>query len=153
MLEEAKDNLLKITESLKENTDTKLAAKLKLDLLERFIKRIIEFSDDCIDCGNFIMQTERILKELDANPNSIDQAALEVHHLNLKKIIAHLQSEHKLVKDGHYFETYLSMGVAFGFILGLLINNLALGFSFGLVIGTAIGSIQDANAKNKGLLI
>ncbi|UNC93789.1 glycine zipper family protein [Candidatus Contubernalis alkalaceticus] len=57
------------------------------------------------------------------------------------------------MKDGHYFETYLSMGVAFGFILGLLINNLALGFSFGLVIGTAIGSIQDANAKNKGLLI
>ncbi len=153
MSEEAKANLLKITTSLKEKTDTKLAAKLKLDLLERFIKRIIEFSDDCIDCRNFIIQTERILKVLNTNPNSVNQETLEAHHLNLKKIIAHLQKEHKLVKDGQNFELYMPSGIVIGSIFGLLINNIALGFSIGLVIGTALGSLQDANTKKKGQLI
>ncbi len=153
MHEETKANLLKITASLKENTDTKHATKLKLDLLERFINRIIEFSNRCDECRNLIIKTERILKGLDSNPDSINQATLETHLSNLKIITAHLQKEHNLVKDGHYFELYLPSGIVLGSIFGLLINNIALGFSLGLVIGTALGSAQDAIAKKKGKLI
>lgn len=153
MLEEEKENILKLTASLKEKTDRKTANTLNLDMLERCVKRIIEFSDSCTECRNFFLETEKILKELEVNPNSINKALLENYKLNLKKIIVHLQKEHKLVKDGQYFELYLPLGIALGLPFGLAISNLALGFSIGLVIGSAVGSVLDASAKKKGQLI
>lgn len=153
MLEESKNNLIRLTTSLKETSDTKKSGTLSLELFERCVKRIFEFSDSCTECESFVYETNKILKNLENSPDEIEKLLLEEHRLNLRKIINHLQKEHKLVKDGQFFELYMPTGIALGLPFGLLMGNLALGFSMGLVIGTALGAAQDANAKKKGQLI
>ena len=153
MLDEAKNSLIILTTSLKEDSDTIMSRTLSLELFERCVKRIFEFSDSCTECESFVYETNKILKKLENSPGEIKKPLLEEHRLNLRKIINHLQKEHKLVRDGQFFELYMPTGIALGLPFGLLIGNLALGFSFGLIIGTALGTAQDANAKKKGQLI
>lgn len=153
MLEESKKNLLQLTESLIEKSDSKKSRTLILDFFEKCVNRIVEFSDDCAECENFVYETDKIVRKIENSPDEIEKPLLEQHKLNLRKIVNHLQREHKLVREGQFFELYMPTGLALGLPFGLLMGNLALGLSFGLIIGTAIGAAQDANAKKKGQLI
>ncbi len=153
MLEESKKNLLQLTESLIEKSDSKKSRTLILDFFERCVKRIVEFSEDCTECENFVYETDKIVRKIENSPDEIQKPLLEQHKLNLRKIINHLQREHKLVREGQFFELYMPTGLTLGLPFGLLMGNLALGLSFCLIIGTALGAAQDTNAKKKGQLI
>jgi hypothetical protein len=147
------ENLNRIVSSLKHKCDNKDEKKLKINLLVRCVKRIIDFSGECNECRNLIIEMEEIIVKLNSSFNSVDRVIYKDYQSMLKRIVSHMQKNHKLVSDGYYVGMYMSLGIALGLPLGLNFDNIALGIPIGLCIGITIGSAMDADAKKKGKVI
>lgn len=146
--------LLKELEELKVSVDIQTAKKLNLDLLERIIKRLGEFSPECDECSQSLNELEEYIKQLKDKQGGLDKNDLKQNSIKLNSITAHLQKQHKLVTEGCYLSIFMCLGMSIGLVFGLTIfDNIALGLPIGMGIGVAIGSGMDADAKKKGMVI
>ena len=153
MYKDKVESLRRAVSSLRQNCGNKDRKRLRVDMLARCVERVIDFADGCDKCGDLIVETERVLLQFDTTSNRADQEISRTYQYVLKSMVSHLKDHHKLVSDGHYVGTYMSLGVAMGIPFGLMFANIALGIPIGLCIGTAIGSSMDADAKKKGRVI
>lgn len=146
--------LLKELEELKVSVDIQTAKKLSLDLLERIIKRLGEFSPECDECSQSLNELEKYIKQLKDKQGGLDKNDLKQNSIKLNSITSHLQKQHKLVTEGCYLSIFMCLGMSIGLVFGLTIfDNIALGLPIGMGIGVAIGSGMDADAKKKGMVI
>jgi len=151
--DDLKSTLLKRLSYLKENSDSRLAKRLKLEKLERIMNRIISFSEKCHDCNHSIQELEKILNNPIDKLSGSDPALYKAYHLCLKKLASHLQKQHNLVADDYYVGLWMSLGMAIGVSFGVVFNDLAIGLAIGMSVGIAIGAGLDANAKKEGKVI
>lgn len=146
--------LLKELEELKTSIDIQTAKKLNLDLLQRIIKRLGEFSPECDECSQSLNVLEEYIKLLKDKKGQFDKNDLKQNSIKLNSITSHFQKQHKLVTEGYYLSIFMCLGMSIGLVFGLTIfDNIALGLPIGIGIGVAIGSGMDADAKKKGMVI
>lgn len=152
--EKIKNDLLKKITSIKTKLVLKLIKKLRIEMMERCVKRMISFSGECEECKELMIKTDKILEQTSKHLNSLNHKVYKDHYGCLQKSVVHLQRKHKLVKPNHHTEMWMGLGIALGLPLGMAIfDNIALGLPIGLAIGLAIGSGLDAHAKKKGKVI
>lgn len=82
--DDLKNALLKRLSYLKENSDSGLAKRLKLEKLERAINRLISYSDKCHDCNDSLQELDKILNNPIDKLGGSDQATSKAYHLFLK---------------------------------------------------------------------
>ena len=148
-----KNTLLKRLSYLKENSDSRLAKRLKLEKLERMITRLTSYSDKCHDCNDSLQELDKILDNPIDKLSGSDQALSKAYHIFLKKQTSHLQKQHNLVAEDYYVGLWMSLGMGIGISFGLLFNDLTIGLVIGMCVGIAIGAGLDANAKKQGKVI
>lgn len=140
-------------EEIKNKFDPKYIKKLDLPLTDRIAARLAEFSNDCKTCSQLLTGLEAELNNLLENQN-LEKEQIRAFKKNQHAYISHLSKEHKLVREGQYVATYMSIGVSLGLVFGMItFDNIALGLPIGIAVGVAIGSGKDADAKKKGLVI
>lgn len=148
------EKLLKDMEELKTSLGPQTSKKLDLDLFERIIKRLESFSTECEECKRMLSNLEEYINRLKSRKEQLDKKDFRENGINLNTMISHLQSKHKLVREGQYLSIYMSLGLSIGLVFGLTIfNNIALGMPIGVCLGIAIGTSMDADAKKKGMTI
>lgn len=128
--------------------DEKQTKKSKLDMLSRIIQRVHHFSttNGCTDCESFKENINDLILFLEKQ-NDMDH---KQYKETFKLVARHLVKRHGLVEEG----TYLSLGMAYGLILGAALSSffqmaIALGMIFGLVIGLSL----DEKMKKQGRTI
>ncbi len=126
------------------------------ELTERIILRLGSISE-CSECKLFINEFALLVEEI--SNNSL-KSLNKKYKLLIGKVLLHLQTNHNLITEGYYTNTYMSYGIAiglpFGFLFSQLIGQMAfigIGLPIGIVIGLLIGSNLDAKAKKEGLII
>lgn len=139
---------------IKSNVSNKDKHRLKLEKMERLLKRVHSFSSDCPECEKYLNELGTCLHEMHAMNKLQDKEMLKQHSKKVHLITAHLQKKHKLVTEGYYMSVFMSVGVAIGVALGLsAFDNIGMGIPIGIGIGIAIGAGMDADAKKKGLVL
>ena len=124
--------------------------KHKITMLEGIINKLDQLALECSECNRYFNGFERdIINKLELFNNTNQRE----YHLNIKKIMAHLRSKHKLVVGGYYAELSISSGILVGFLLGLLMGNLGIGVAIGFSMGVAVGVALETDAKKKGNVI
>lgn len=148
--ENAKDYLIKEIHEVTANFHPRDYGKHKVITLAGIVNRLDQLAAECSECSTFFNTFEAdIINKLESFHNMNQRE----YHLNLKAILSHLRSKHKLVTRGYYTELYMSIGIVTGFPLGLAMGNLGLGIAIGICLGLAAGVGLDANAKRKGNII
>lgn len=138
----------------KANIDDKLAKKLDLELLERMIKRINSFSQECDECNRKLSKLERHINELRRRNGQLSKEDFKQHNIIVNNVKEHMQKAHNLVAEGYYMSVYMSLGMSMGLLFGMLLfDNTVLGLPIGMSLGIAIGSGLDADAKKKGRVL
>jgi uncharacterized membrane protein YccC len=141
-------------EQLKNELSEKNAKRLNINFLERLIKRLESFSDNCMECKEYLEALDTHINDLRDKQNQLDAQDMKEHRQMVALISSHLEKDHKLLTEGYYTGIYMSMGTCFGLLFGLVIfDDMALWLSIGLCLGLVIGSVKDADAKKKGLTI
>lgn len=121
-------------------------------MTERIILRLDSFSE-CNECKAFINEftlvIEKLKKDLLINPN-------KKYTVLIKKVLVHLQKNHKLITQGYYTNTYMALGIGFGLPFGAIFSQLlgqtafiGIGLPLGIGFGMSIGSSLDIKAKKK----
>lgn len=146
-------NLLKEILHIKKQIEPKLVRRLKLDLLERIVIRLEDYSKACDECKGYLNYIENDISKIKDNLDILKKESLKDYSRKVKTITKHLKKKHKLVEEGEYLSLYISFGLMFGVAIGSALDNVALGPAFGLSIGAAIGVSLDANAKKEGRVI
>ncbi len=158
--DELKDLLLKQIADIKKETSSKRIKQLSLDLTEKIVHRLSSFSNECIECQEYMHSLEVNIADIMKVVCQQEQNSLKEYFTNLKSITAHLQKKHKLVTEGYYTGIYMSIGIALGLPLGMAFSQgignigfIGIGLPIGLSIGLSIGAGLDAKAKKDGLVI
>ncbi|KUO63091.1 MAG: hypothetical protein APF84_11225 [Gracilibacter sp. BRH_c7a] len=145
--------ILKDITLLKQKLDNKEVKKLKLDLVERIINRMGILTKECDECTEALNDLTIIITRIKDKHNELDKQDYKDYQSLLTQLTTHLEKKHKLIREGHYTNLYMSLGIALGLPFGAALDNIAIGIPIGLSIGLAIGSSLDADAKKKGLII
>jgi hypothetical protein len=96
-------------------------------------------------------ELESHINEIKAKSGQLSNEDFKKHNLIINSIKAHMQKAHNIVSEGYYMSFYMSLGVCFSFIFGMLVfDNIAMGVPMGMLFGLAIGNGMDADAKKKG---
>ncbi len=145
-----KEDLIQKLYALTANFHPREYRKHKITMLEGIINKLDALALECSECSRFFNNFETdIINKLTPFNNENQRE----YHLNLKKILAHLRSKHKLVFGGYYTELSISGGIIMGFLLGLVMDNLGIGIAIGFSMGVAVGVALDTDAKKKGNVI
>lgn len=149
MSTEWKEMTINRLEATKVHLNPKQQKGLKLDLLERIINRVDEFSDTCESCST--LQKEAVAMMV---------SSLTASNFNRKEynrlmngVVKHMKDEHKLHEEGENTSTYMALGMSLGMVFGMTVfkaMGLAIGLSLGMTIGMAIGSSMDKKNKAEG---
>lgn len=146
----AKEDLIKKLYEVTANFHPGEYRKHKITMLEGIIIKLDQLAVACSECSRYYNSFEKdIINKL----KPFDNTNQREYHLNLKKIMAHLRSKHKLVVGGYYAELSISAGILIGFLLGLVMDNLGIGVAVGFCMGVAAGVVLDTNARKKGNVI
>lgn len=153
---QANERIEKIIQSM----DLKKDKKLRVPLLKRIIARVDEFSIvNCTQCEENKKEVDKLLEMLEKSSSNIN---IKEYNDTFKKVLVHLEKEHKLVQEGTYMATYMSIGIAIGMGLGVSFGvsssdklpiYMSLGMCFGTAIGLTIGTSMDQKAKKEGKVI
>lgn len=128
--------------------------RLRGDFLKRIITRLDEFSSECEECRTVLVEVHEHIRGLLQKSGPLETADFKHHRVIMHRAAAHLQKSHKLVEEGSYVGMYMSLCIALGLPIGMLIfDNIGLGMMIGVAIGVIIGSTKDADAKKKRLTI
>lgn len=152
-------NTQEIIEEIKKIKDKESQSNLKrynFELTERIILRLGSISE-CSECKVFTNEFASIFEEI----KNYSLISLNKRYMVLiKKVLVHLQKNHKLITQGYYTNTYMALGIGFGLPFGVVFSQLlgqmayiGIGLPIGIVIGLSIGSRLDAKAKKEGLII
>ena len=141
---------------LKGKLNIKQAGSVKLNLLERIVKRLNSFSDTCDACRESTRNLKVFTDKMDTSWESFNKTDFKPYHIALKYCISHLEKNHKLVTEGYYASLYMAIFMPIGIAMGIAFNaswGIAIGVAVGMCIGLAVGSGMDADAKKKGQVI
>jgi uncharacterized protein YcfJ len=130
----------------------KEAKRYKLDLLQRVARRVAGFSSECGNCQIFQQQITQFVRDL-ANLSLLSDAARKEYSRSMKRMVKHLQSQHKLVTPGQNIGIWIAIGSVIGVALGAAIETLGAGIPVGVAIGLIIGGYLDSRAKKEGRVI
>ncbi len=146
--------------ALKSNLDSKKANFFRIDRLKNIVDRLVQYSDSCSECTDFLNAFEQDLMD-NLKPDDIQRSRTYLKNFN--NIVSHLCKKHKLVTPGYYTGIYLPLGMSAGMAIGMSIGTaisrntmsvgMSLGMSLGLSFGVLIGSLMDSDAKKKGIVI
>jgi hypothetical protein len=152
-------NTQEIIEEIKKIKDTMSQSDLKrynFELAERIILRLDSLSE-CNECRTFINEFVSIIGEI-KNDSLIN--INKKYTLFIKRVLVHLQKNHKLITKGYYTNTYMALGIGIGLPFGVAFSQLlgqiayiGIGLPIGVGIGLSIGSKLDTKAKEEGLII
>ncbi|MFS0864293.1 hypothetical protein [Fredinandcohnia sp. 179-A 10B2 NHS] len=146
------DHIIKIIKELKESPSK--GKKLNLDKFERVVGNVDSFSESCEECQKHMLRLENHIIQVKENVGTVDETITKQHKQFISSVTSHLHKKHKLVSEGTYFTTFMSIGISLGVASGLtMLDNIGLGIAFGMSIGTAIGIAMDEDAKKKGKMI
>lgn len=146
----AADELSEIAIKLREVMDQKQKKQFKLKTLKSCADLISSLDEDCYECDELIDQLNDILLNVMTDVNNICTDKKREFNKKYNKLSSHLQKKHKIVQQGYYTMTYISLGISLGLPLGLLFDNISIGLIFGICIGILAGSLMDTDAKKKG---
>lgn len=135
------------------NLDPNIRKKFNFTLADRVIKRLDEFSGECVECATYYKDISDIVADYRARTGSLIKKDAVTFNKKIRQVVNHLQKKHKLVSEGFYAGIFMSTGMAIGASLGISMKNLAVGIAVGIAIGVALGYGLDADAKRKGRLI
>ena len=128
------------------------ARKFKLQFMERVAERVERLSSTCGECFRNKGEITNLLDNL-GGLIQMSPMATKDYHQKIKKIVAHLRKEHKLVPAGTLTAMGNGMGVAIGVSIGVAVDNIAAGIGIGAGIGMAVGAVLEAKAKKDGKII
>jgi tetrahydromethanopterin S-methyltransferase subunit B len=154
MKDQRVDDVKSMLQALKSTADEETAKKLQWEKCDRIIEKLSSFSSDCEACNEHLTDLEKHIIHL--NSKSVSLAEDDIIQLNQKSenISSHLQKEHKMVTSGYYLSIYMTTGMSFGVVLGLILfDNIALWLPIGFGIGIAMGAAMDADAQKKGMVL
>lgn len=146
-----KEKLANLIKELGESLNPDEARKINYEQLERISRRLISFSDECMECQEYISWIIMCMENANELRGFQNKQELSNYHSNLKAIVSHMQDKHKLIVEGQYMSMLMSVGLAIGAGLGSAFNNIAIGISMGLCIGLAVGAGIDAVFKKRDL--
>lgn len=137
-------------EKIMRDLNQKQKKKYKLLFLERVVHRIDYFSNEgCNECEQYKAEIRRMLDVL-SDGNELKGERLSNYRVSMKKIVKHLQKEHKLIEEGTYMTQFMVLGLLIGAaFISYFSWTVAIGFSLGLLIGSSL----DARAKGQGKVI
>ena len=142
-----------VIKSYQDTLPKKVQKKYKLDLLLRVARRIADFSDECGQCQLFQPDITTLAQDLGNLVRMPDKARRKHYLKTINKIVKHLQSEHKLVTQGHHVGLWIAIGSGIGVALGAGMDSVGGGIPIGVAIGVAIGLALDAKAKKEDRVI
>ena len=137
----------------RQNLSKREAKKYKLDLLLRVARRVADFSPECGHCQLFQPEITTLTQDLGNLIQMPDKAGRKRYRKKITHMVKHLQSEHKLITQGHHVGLWISIGTAIGVAIGAGMGNVGGGIPIGLAIGTAVGIALDAKAKKEDRVI
>ncbi len=132
--------------------EAKAQKKHQLDLLERVVRRISEFSTGCSDC----LSLQGLITELVSGLNGqgpADRVGLKAYRKKLRSLTHHLYKRHRLRPTGSMIAIGITLGSAVGISLGNGMSNIGAGIGLGTSIGMALGVGLEARAKREGRTI
>ena len=147
------EDTAKIINSYQYSLSKKEQKRYKLDLLLRVARRVADFSDECGQCQLFQPEITTLTQDLGSLVQMPDKARRKIYLKTINHIIKHLQSEHKLVTQGHNVGLWTAIGSGIGVALGAGMDNVGGGIPIGIAIGVAIGIALDAKAKKEDRVI
>jgi len=147
------DDIARIINSYQDSLSKKDQKKYKLDLLLRVARRVADFSDECGQCQLFQPEITTLTQDLGSLVQMPDKARRKIYLKTINKIVKHLQSEHKLVTQGHNVGLWVAIGSGIGVAIGAGMDNVGGGIPIGMAIGVAIGMALDAKAKKEDRVI
>jgi hypothetical protein len=139
-------------EYFKQHFDKKNNKNLKLESLERIIRRIAEFSPTCTDCQRYQPMIDDILHSLGGQLQS-SREDRRTYYKNLRELTTHMTKKHHLRAAGTFIALGLSMGPGIGISLGVAMGNIGAGLAIGTGFGLVLGSGLEARAKREGKII
>ena len=142
-----------VIKSYQDTLPKKEQKKYKLDLLLRVARRVADFSDECGQCQLFQPDITTLAQDLGNLVQMPDKARRKHHLKKIDHIVKHLQSQHKLVTQGHHVGLWIAIGSGIGVALGAGMDNVGGGIPIGMAIGVAIGLALDAKAKKEDRVI
>lgn len=149
------ENIIKTIKEIYSIEGQNNTRRYNLDLLERIILRLESLSS-CKECEYFIYEFESVLDDLKVNFQKFPDSR---YKSLMKKVLLHLEKNHKLIIPGHYANYYMTVGIALGLPFGALLSflgqsqHMGIGLPIGIGLGLLIGSGFDKKAKNAGLTI
>lgn len=139
--------------SYQDTLSKKEQKRYKLDLLERVSRRVAEFSPQCGECQLFQQEISEYVGELGNLTQTHNKARLKYYLKKLDRMVKHLQSQHKLVPQGHHVGIWMAIGTAIGVAIGAGMDNVGAGIPIGTAIGVGVGMMLDARAKKEDRVI
>lgn len=136
-----------------DKTSEKVQSKLKLALLERMVKRLDKYKEECAECQDYHENMDKILSTIASYIENPSKEKLKNYEKEKEDIIKHFKQDHELVEEGYYLQIGISIGISFGLLFGTLMDTIPIGMLFGISIGTGIGSHLDSVAKKEGKII
>src|SRR5690554_3447873 len=130
---------------LQEVSDEKNYRLLFNKKLGRVIERLGAFSQ-CPECKQYMLELNEVLVEI-ISQGKLERIAAKQLNAKVHAVIKHLERAHQLLLEGSYMVIFMSLGLIWGIVLGMLVlDNVGLGIPFGLGLGIAIGAALDADA-------
>jgi hypothetical protein len=139
--------------SYQDTLNKKEQKKYKLDLVLRLSRRVAGFSPECGECQLFQQEISEYVRELGNLIQMQDKTRLKNHLKRLDRMVKHLQSQHKLVPQGHNVGIWMAIGTGLGVAIGAGMDNVGAGIPIGTAIGLVIGMRLDAKAKKEDRVI
>ena len=124
--------------------------KLKIDVLERLIKKVEKDQNNEIE-----EDLERLIQQIPNTP--IDTATHKPFRQSLKKVQKKAKKAFGYVERGSLKGAYVGSWIAIGIAIGAGIDfgsgsGAGIGIVFGVIMGAAIGGVEEKKAERKGLI-
>lgn len=147
------ESIAKEVNVLKDTLNEKDYKKYKLNLLLCVAKRIAEFSPECGQCQLLRQDVTTLVHDVGNLVQMTDREKRKTYFKSVKRIVGHLQKQHKLVTEGYYMGIGVAIGTGIGVALGIAMDEVGGGIPIGIGIGVAIGAALDAKARKEGRVL
>ncbi len=114
-------------------------------------ERLVQFSGLCWQCQLFQQDVTKLIQDIDNLGQAADKGRDKSHFESIKRIVGHLQQQHRLVSGGPYRGLGVAFGTAIGLPLVIAIDDLV-GLYIGVGAGVAVGIAMDVKARREGRL-
>lgn len=132
--------------------EVKAQKKYQVDLLERVVRRVSDFSISCDECLSLQAGITELVSGLNGQDAS-ETDGLKAFRKKLRHLTGHLHKKHRLRPSGSMTAIGITLGTAVGISLGNGMSNIGAGIALGTGIGIALGAGLEARAKREGRTI